>query len=374
MRRLAATHGRRAMSTVIPGGRSSVSGVTATVLGSTGMLGRYVVNKLGRVGSQVVVPYRGNEEDSRHLKLMGDLGMIVPMPFHARDFDSIVKTVERSDIVINCIGKQELTMNFNFFGANVETAHNIARACAEAGVPRLIHVSALAADEGSPSEWVRRKAEGEQAVLSHFPGATIVRPSVMFGEEDKFLNLIAKWYQIMGVCPMYGAANNKIRPVYVDDVAEAIRAVVFDPVKDGGVYDLEGPEEYTLRQIVEWVRVQTQREGLASIRTIAPDLTMFLPEGMESYSPHRGGMDVSDFFYRMWPAALPGAPANLGVRGDANMLFNTEWVASGANPGFESFFMKPTSMKGVAPEYLRHYIKGGQFATQESHDGRGTLT
>eukprot|EP00283_Hemiselmis_rufescens_P004879 CAMPEP_0173427702 /NCGR_PEP_ID=MMETSP1357-20121228/6830_1 /TAXON_ID=77926 /ORGANISM="Hemiselmis rufescens, Strain PCC563" /LENGTH=360 /DNA_ID=CAMNT_0014391589 /DNA_START=86 /DNA_END=1168 /DNA_ORIENTATION=+ len=358
----------------IPGGRSSVSGITATVLGSTGMLGRYVVNKLGRVGSQVIVPYRGNDDDVRHLRLMGDLGMIVPMRFHARDMDSISRCVERSDVVINCIGKQELTMNFDFYGANVETAHNVARACKEAGVPRMIHVSALSADPGASSEWVRRKAEAEQAVLGLYPEATIVRPGVMFGEEDKFLNLIAKWYQIMGVCPLYGACQNEIRPVYVDDVAEAIRAIVFDPTLDGGVYDLEGPEGYALRDIVEWVRVATQREGLASIRTIAPDMTAFLPEGMEGYSPHVSGMDISDFFYRMWPQALPGAPSNLGVRGDANMLFGTEWVASGKNPGFDAFALKPTSMKSVAPEYLRHYVKGGQFANQDSHDGSGTLT
>mmetsp|Transcript_32271 Transcript_32271/g.63045 ORF Transcript_32271/g.63045 Transcript_32271/m.63045 type:complete len:386 (+) Transcript_32271:15-1172(+) len=372
--RAAAAQGRRHMSIgkVIHGGRSSVSGLTVTVLGCTGMLGQYVVNKLGRVGTQVVVAYRGQEDDTLHLRLMGDLGMIVPMPFHGRDPDSIAKVVERSDVVINLVGKQELTRNFNFYGANVETADNIARVCKEVGVPRLIHVSALAADVNSSSEWLRRKAEGEEAVKNWFPEATIVRPSIIFGDEDKFLNLMAKWYQIMGILPMYGNCKNKIQPVYVDDVAEAIRSIVFDPSHDGKTFELAGPEVHTLREIAEFVRIKTNRIK-TPIRSF-PDLTAYLPEGMEEYSPHHTCIKVSDFFYRMWPQALPGAPANLGIRGDANMLFSNDWVASGKLPGFEAFRVKPINMQSIAPEYLRHYVKGGQFNNEESHDGRGTMT
>ena len=234
----------------IPGGRSSVSGLTVTVIGATGMLGRYVVNKLGRVGTQVITPYRTNIDETRHLKLMGDLGMIIPMDFHARKLDTIAKIVERSDVVINCLGKQELTMNYNFYGANVEASANIAKVCKDVGVPRFIHVSALAADPYSKSEWLRCKAEGEAKVLEHYPEAAIVRPSIMFGEEDKFLNLIAKWFKIMGVCPLVGSCTNKIAPVYVDDVAEAIRQITFHPSLDAmGPYELAGPEKYTLRYV-----------------------------------------------------------------------------------------------------------------------------
>jgi NADH dehydrogenase (ubiquinone) 1 alpha subcomplex subunit 9 len=139
------------------GGRSSFSGVVATVFGSTGFVGRYIVNRLGRVGSQIVVPLRGDEHDYRHLRLMGDLGQISPMEFHLKDVESVKKAVQHSNVVINLIGRDYETWNFKFNEVHVDGARVIAEACQEAGVQRLIHFSALNAHTSSPSRLLQSK-------------------------------------------------------------------------------------------------------------------------------------------------------------------------------------------------------------------------
>merc|ERR1711988_912969 len=116
------------------GGRSSVSGVQATVFGSTGMLGRPTVNMLGRMGSQVVVPYRGDEHDTRHLKVMGDYGQIVMVPFHLKDEASIAHVSQHANVVVNLVGQESATRNFSLEEANVEGTRRIAKAAKNAGV------------------------------------------------------------------------------------------------------------------------------------------------------------------------------------------------------------------------------------------------
>lgn len=172
------------------GGRSSVSGHVATVFGCTGFLGRYLVNRLGRKGTQVVVPYR-DEDRKRHLRVASDLGQIVPTEFDVRREDQILESLRHSDIVYNLVGRWWETKNFSFEDVNVKAAERIAKLANEAGCARLVHVSHLNAAEDAPSDFLRTKWEGEQRVKEAFPGATIVRPGPMYGHEDRLLNSIA---------------------------------------------------------------------------------------------------------------------------------------------------------------------------------------
>lgn len=352
----------------VDGGRSSVSGVTATVFGCTGFLGRYVVNKLGRVGTTVVVPHRINDEDNvRHLKLMGDLGMINPIPFHARDQESIARAVEKSDVVINLLGKQMKTRNFDYVGSNVEAVSNIAKVCKEVGVPKFIHVSAVAASEESQSEWLRCKAMGEQQVRNYYPDATILRSNVIYGEEDNFLNLIAKWTKIWGHMPLLGNGSNKLSPVYVDDVAECVRASVFEGVHAGKTYELHGPEEMSLYKTARWVQETIWRKENSTVRCI-PDLTDYLP--VAGLSPHRIAGAMSNAVLGAWPGDMFGPMSMMGPRGDYAALA-TDWVPNKKLPQMDSFRVVPTHMKKVAPEYLRHYRQGGHYAVMHKADQTG---
>jgi len=236
----------------IEGGRSSVSGVIATVFGCTGFLGRYVVNSLGRVGSQVVIPYRGEEKSYTHLKVMGDLGQIIPLQWDIRDKDSIRHACRYSNVIINLVGSKYDTRNFTLHNVHVEGAKRIAEVAKELDVDKFIHVSALGASLDASSDWLKTKAEGELAVKSIFPKATIVRPGTMFGAQDNYLNSIAT---MMKFWPAYLLlnANTEVQPLWVNDVAKAILNMLKIRESEGITYELGGPHIVTNRQLVEWV-------------------------------------------------------------------------------------------------------------------------
>jgi NADH dehydrogenase (ubiquinone) 1 alpha subcomplex subunit 9 len=227
---------------VRPGGRSSISGIIATVFGASGFLGRYMVNRLGGVGAQCIIPYRGDGDEVRHLKLMGDLGMINPIPFDIRDEQSIYEATKHSNVVINLIGKEWATKNYSIDEANNVSAERIARIAKEAGVARFIHVSALGAgNTESRSLYNQAKRDSEEAVLGQFPDATIVRPAKMFGEEDRIVNFTLAIPSLLGFLPLVNDGESSFQPVFVDDVAEAIQALITETESFGKVYELAVP-------------------------------------------------------------------------------------------------------------------------------------
>lgn len=241
---------------VIPhgkGGRSSVSGVVATVFGATGFLGRYVVNHLGRMGSQVIIPYRCDTYDTMHLRPMGDLGQLIFLEWDARDKDSIRRAVQHSNVVINLIGRDWETRNFDFEDIFVKIPQAIAQASKEAGVERLIHVSHLNASMKSSSRYLRNKAVGEKEVRRLFPEATIIRPSDIFGREDRFLNHFANIRWFIGV-PLISLGFKTVKqPVYVVDVSKGIINAVKDPDARGKTFAFAGPNRYLLFHLVQYV-------------------------------------------------------------------------------------------------------------------------
>lgn len=259
--------------------RSHTTGLRATIFGAYGFLGRYVTALVAGSGTQVVVPFRGDDLEWRHLRVMGDLGGVVPVPFSPKNPDSVRRCIEGSDIVINLIGKDYETkhilpwmINTTFEEVNVKIPEMIAKISVEQGVTNLVHLSALAADPYSISAWGRTKALGEEAVRAVAPGASIIRPSDMFGPEDRFLNLFAMLHQAFGRVPLVEGGNTRVQPVYVNDVAKAIYKVALseDPeVMLGQTYELAGPEEYTHKEVVEYV--------FDTIKTPSPEVVNVSP-------------------------------------------------------------------------------------------------
>uniref|UniRef100_A0A8C5PDJ8 NADH dehydrogenase [ubiquinone] 1 alpha subcomplex subunit 9, mitochondrial n=1 Tax=Leptobrachium leishanense TaxID=445787 RepID=A0A8C5PDJ8_9ANUR len=240
-------------------GRSAVSGVVATVFGATGFLGRYVVNRLGRIGSQVIIPYRCEPYDLMYLRPMGDLGQLIFMEWDSRDKDSIRRAVENSNVVINLVGREYETKNFRFDEVFVNIPKELATLSREAGVEKFIHMSHLNADIRSPSRYLRTKAVGEEVVRDAFPGAIILKPSEIYGREDQFFNHYAnmRWF---GGVPLISFGKKTVKqPVYVVDVAKAIMNVIKDPDAPGKTYALVGPNRYLLHDLVEYIYAVTHR-------------------------------------------------------------------------------------------------------------------
>lgn len=288
------------------GGRSSVSGISATVFGATGFLGRYVVNQLGRIGSQVTATYRGDELYSRHLKVMGDLGQIVPFPFELRDKDSVRAAVESSSVVINVMGKHTHTLNYDFESVHLEGTRTLVDACVDAGVDHFIHVSCLPTTEdplhaslrspsrGVESRWMRTKLDSEAIVRDAFGGNrranaattahqsnnnddddddrrfTIVRPAPMFGAEDRLLTRVAQNITSSGVAILPNFGEGVIQPVWVNDVASVIAAAARDKERYGGkILELAGPDIVSWKDLYQMVSDEIKR-GVTIVPMPAP--------------------------------------------------------------------------------------------------------
>lgn len=251
-------HKTRSGKTIISegsGGRSSRSGFTATVFGAAGFLGSHLVAKLARHGTITMVPYR-EEINKRHLKVTGDLGVVNFLEFDLRNIESIEESVKYSDIVFNLVGRDWETKNFSYYDVQVEGAKRIAEAVAKYNVDRFIHVSSHSADVNSPSKFLRSKALGEMIVKDIIPDATIVRPAPIFGDRDHFLKSLAD------KDTLFTANNGKqtVYPTYVSDVATALEIMAFDDSTAGKLYELNGPNKYTISQIMTLIRLATKRD------------------------------------------------------------------------------------------------------------------
>lgn len=316
-----------------PPGRHSNTGLVATVFGATGFLGRYLVHKLAKQGTQVIVPYR-DEDSKRHLKVMGDLGQIVPLEFDLENEVFINECVRHSHVVYNLLGREHETKNYTFDRLYIEGASKITRIAKENGVGRLIHVSHLNASLDSPSKFYRAKAAGENVVKDIFPEATIVKPSIMFGQEDRFLNkMVTK--------PFTFQVNNldtRVRPVSVLDVAEAMQIMSTANSTMGKTFELTGPREYSHEELFKVL------EGL-TFKSLTPFFNLPLP--------------IFKFLMKVIDKAVwwPTLSEDEIVR---RCIDDKEGISEGCH-GFDYFGIEPDAVENVAITYLRYYRTASLF-------------
>lgn len=218
-----------------------------TIYGGSGFLGRYIARRMAKEGWRVRVAVRRPNE-ALFVKPYGSVGQVEPVFCNIRDDASVRAAMTGADAVVNCVGTFDKRGANNFDAVQTEGAGRIARIAAETGVERLVHISAIGADVESDSDYARSKAEGEAAILSAFPTAMILRPSVIFGPEDGFYNRFASMSRMGPILPLVGA-ETRFQPVYVDDVALAAVAGVLGQAT--GTYELGGPDVATFRELMQ---------------------------------------------------------------------------------------------------------------------------
>lgn len=330
------------------GGRSSVSGIVATVFGATGFLGRYVVQQLAKMGSQVLVPFRGSEDSPRHLKLMGDLGQIVPMKYDPRDEKSIKAVMAKANVVINLIGREYETRNYSFEEVNHHMAEQLAVISKEhGGIMRFIHMSCLGASPNSESRMLKAKAAAEEAILRELPEATIMRPATMIGTEDRILNTWAKFVKNYSFLPLIGGGSTKIQPVFVADVAGAIVAALKDDGSSmGKLYELGGPEVFTVHELAELMHEM--------VREWPHYVKVPLPIAKAMASPR-------EILLNKVPFPLP-SPSIFNL--DQIRALSVDTVVSKDALTFTDLEITPHKLRGYPIEFLSCYRKGGpQFGS-----------
>jgi len=245
------------------GFRSSFSGKVATLFGCSGSLGRYVANRVGKSGTQCIMPYRSDPYDVLRLKLVGDLGQVLFTEFHLRDEATIMKAVKHSDIVINMIGREFETKNFNFDDVHNKGARLLAKCARQSGARTFVHVSHLLASENPEKLWskdgsdyLKSKFRGDMAVLEEFPDATIIRPSEMIGTSDWYTFYYRNWWRrgFKWQMPLWKRGLYSVKsPITYSCVTDAILAACDDPAFKGKIYEATGPERYLLHDLIEYM-------------------------------------------------------------------------------------------------------------------------
>ncbi|MGA7712960.1 MAG: complex I NDUFA9 subunit family protein [Rhizomicrobium sp.] len=231
-----------------------------TVFGGSGFVGRHAVQALAEAGYRIRVAVR-RPKAANFLQPLGQVGQIQIVKCDVTDAKTIAASVKNAHAVINLVGIQRQSSRQRFKTLHVEAASRIAKAAMDANAPVFVHVSALGASLTSSARFAYTKAMGEALVREAFPAATILRPSLIYGPEDKFFNRFAWLARLSPVLPLGGDGENKCQPVFVGDVARAIVKAVKDPAATRGrSYDLGGPGVYSIKDLVGLVLEQTGRK------------------------------------------------------------------------------------------------------------------
>jgi uncharacterized protein YbjT (DUF2867 family) len=209
-----------------------------TVIGGSGFLGRHIVRALAKRGFRIRVAVR-RPDLAIHVQPLGKVGQIVPVQANVRYPDSLAAACTSADAVIYLPGVLHNSGSQSFEAVHVFGAEAAAKAAAGAGAAQFLHISALGADRNSPSDYARSKAEGEQRVRSAFPGAIIVRPSIVFGPEDQFFNRFAAMARFSPVLPVFGG-KTRFQPVFAGDLAKGVELLVERGLADGRIYEFGG--------------------------------------------------------------------------------------------------------------------------------------
>ena len=301
------------------------------VVGGSGFVGRYLVQELCHARARVRVVVRSPER-AGFLKPLGGLGQIEIVAGDVTRPASIAAAFVHADMGVNLVGILDERAGQKFATTQADGAATVAQAAAAAGVSAFVQISAIGADPTSGAEYARTKAAGELAVTAALPHATILRPSLVFGPEDAFINRFAALAKASPIVPVV-AGDTKFQPVFVVDLARAIVRALADPATFGGrTFELGGPRVYAFRDIIAWIAREIRVE--------------------------KSLIDVPPFAAKLMGRAgdiLPFVPMTSGQY----VMLQSDNVA--APPGFAAFGIDPTPLEAVAPAYLERYRTAGRF-------------
>ncbi len=309
---------------------------TIVVLGGSGFVGRHIVARLSALDHRVVVPTR-RREAAKHLILLPTVEVVEA---DVQDPAVLARLFEGAAAVVNLVGILHAAGGATFDTAHVELARKVVQACAAAGVPRLLHMSALGAAEDAPSQYLRSKGTAEAAVKASAAQWTIFRPSVVFGPDDRFLNMFVRLSRMLPVIAL-AAPSARFQPVYVGDVAHCFVHALDDDLTRLASYDLCGPKVYTLRELVAYAG-----EISGAVRPIVP------------LGPSLSALQAT---------VLEHLPGKLMTRDNLRSM----QVDNVCGCPFAAVFgIAPTALEAVAPQYLAPAARRSAFDSYRAHGGR----
>jgi NADH dehydrogenase len=309
-----------------------------TVFGGSGFLGRHVVRALAKQGYRIRVAVR-RPDLTGHLQPLGRVGQIHAVQANVRYPASIEAATRDASAVVNLVGILFERGKQRFEAVQSAGAENIALAAAARGA-RLVHISAIGADEHAPSLYARTKAKGERLVLEALPTATILRPSIVFGPEDDFFNRFASIARFAPALPLIGGGHTRMQPVFAGDVAAAVAAALDGRATPGAIYELGGPDVKSFKELMRFVLATIERKRL------------LLPIPFELAR-------LQAYFLQLLPKPLL-TPDQVDLLKQDNVV-SAEALREGRT--LAGLGINPVAITSIVPTYLWRFRKTGQFKT-----------
>ena len=310
-----------------------------TIFGGSGFIGRYIARRMAKQGWRVRVAVRRPNE-ALFVKTYGVVGQVEPILCNIRDDASVEEALNGADAAVNCVGILIEDKKNTFSAVQHSGAERIGRLSNELGIKSLVHISAIGADENSNSIYSSTKAKGENAILSNFPNAVILRPSIVFGQEDQFFNRFAKMATMAPFLPLIGAST-RFQPVFVDDVAKAAETALLGLVPKG-TYELGGPEIKDFRELmIEMLKIIKRRRLIINTPKFIAKLMAF---GLSTLQMLTLGLFKNSIITK-------DQIENLGI----------DNIVSEQADGFKKLSVDPLDMGSILPEYLWRYRPSGQY-------------
>ncbi|MCF8477942.1 MAG: complex I NDUFA9 subunit family protein [Pseudolabrys sp.] len=311
-----------------------------TVYGGSGFLGRHVVRALAKRDYRIRVAVR-RPDLAFHLQPLGRVGQIHAVQANLRDARSVEAAARDAHVLINLVGLLAESGRQRFDSIHSFGAEQVALVSSAHGA-RMVHVSAIGADEHAPAAYARSKAVAERLVLAAQPSAVIMRPSILFGPEDDFFNRFAALARMSPVLPLIGGGHTKFQPVFVGDVARAIADAVNGKLRGGAIYELGGPEIRTFKELMQYILATIERR-----RLLVP-LPFFAAK-------------FKAMFLQYAPSPLTLTPGQVDMLRTDNVVSD---AAIAERRTLQGIGIAPETIEAIVPSYLWRFRKAGQFKSR----------
>ena len=303
------------------------------IFGAGGFLGKHIMRELTKLDYRVKVATR-NPFLKGYLKPQGNPGQIELIKTNIFNQEDLKKVLNNCDLVINLVGILYETQKHKFEHIHAHFPYLLSNLCKEFGIKNLVHISALGVRENHISKYMQSKHHGEQNIQNIFKQSVILRPSVVFGPEDKFFNTFASIAQLSPALPLIGGGKTKFAPIYVGDIAQTIVKVLEQNNSKTKIYELGGPENYSFKELMQILLAEIKKK-----RFLIP-----IPFGVAKFQ---------SYFLQMMPNPL--------LTPDQVELLKYNNIVSGELPTLEDLDIKGTPIQSILPKYIYRFRTGGQF-------------
>ena len=303
------------------------------IFGGGGFIGKHLMRQLTNLDYRIKVATR-NPYLKGYLKPLGSPGQIELFKTNIFNEEDVKQVLNNCDLVINLVGILNETKKQKFNQIHSQFPHLLSNLCNEVGVKNLIHISALGVKEKHDSKYMQSKLQGEKNIQKNFKASVILRPSVVFGPEDKFFNTFASIAQFSPILPLIGGGKTKFSPIYVGDVAEAIAKVLELNNSEPKIYELGGPENYSFKELMEILLLEIKKK-----RFLIP-----IPFELAKFN---------SYFLQMMPNPL--------LTPDQVELLKHNNIVTGDYPKLKDLGISGATIHSILPKYIYRFRTGGQF-------------